>query len=281
MNFLEAIFSFVFGDGDPNAGMDTKRWAQVGSIIQRSGGVVVAEQVAPYVNMERRPDVDGSVPDESHMIPVLQRFEGEPIVDDVGNLLYWFPKLQEGGASGESTLGAQYPRDGGFWEESTWRFSGATIWQKVLVVVLGAINLAGVWALVSLFSDLDVAPTWMEVMNADEFTGKIILLTIYLLPSLKLFASLIFAVPAVRLVCNFSRNVAIKRRNELRRQAAAHLNSDAKDVVCKLSNAAQLAASKVDPRTLKVVYTTEIDLDLQEDRYAVEFDQKLGKLDEK
>lgn len=29
MNFFEAIFSFVFGDGDPNDDFDEKRWKMV------------------------------------------------------------------------------------------------------------------------------------------------------------------------------------------------------------------------------------------------------------
>ena len=31
MNFLEAIFSFVFGDGDPNESYEDRRWRLVSS----------------------------------------------------------------------------------------------------------------------------------------------------------------------------------------------------------------------------------------------------------
>lgn len=34
MNFLEAIFSVVFGDGDPNKEFDDKRWNLIGQYIQ-------------------------------------------------------------------------------------------------------------------------------------------------------------------------------------------------------------------------------------------------------
>ena len=30
MNFFEAIFSYVFGDGDPNVGWEEERWQTVG-----------------------------------------------------------------------------------------------------------------------------------------------------------------------------------------------------------------------------------------------------------
>ena len=45
MNFFEAVFSFVFGDGDPNKDFEAKRWALAGLAIQKSGGVVAADQV--------------------------------------------------------------------------------------------------------------------------------------------------------------------------------------------------------------------------------------------
>ena len=39
MNFLEAIFSFVFGDGDPNMSFEERRWRALGEHIQVSGRV--------------------------------------------------------------------------------------------------------------------------------------------------------------------------------------------------------------------------------------------------
>jgi hypothetical protein len=35
MSFLEAVFSFVFGDGDPNMDWEERRWRALGSHIQR------------------------------------------------------------------------------------------------------------------------------------------------------------------------------------------------------------------------------------------------------
>ncbi len=34
LSFVESIFSFVFGDGDPNADFDARRWAALGRLIQ-------------------------------------------------------------------------------------------------------------------------------------------------------------------------------------------------------------------------------------------------------
>lgn len=52
MNFLEAIFSWVFGDGDPNADYDRRRWQAAGRYIQSRGGTVVAEELAPFLDLK-------------------------------------------------------------------------------------------------------------------------------------------------------------------------------------------------------------------------------------
>ena len=72
MNFFEAVFSFVFGDGDPNRDFEQRRWALVGLAIQKNNGVVTAEQLAPF--LERDEDSRGT-DDESFVLPALTRFQ--------------------------------------------------------------------------------------------------------------------------------------------------------------------------------------------------------------
>jgi hypothetical protein len=74
MNFFEAVFSFVFGDGDPNLEFEKKRWELVGKAIQKNKGVVTAEQLAPYLDA-------AGYEDESFVLPALTRFEGTPEVN--------------------------------------------------------------------------------------------------------------------------------------------------------------------------------------------------------
>ncbi|NJM96466.1 MAG: hypothetical protein HC800_03980, partial [Phormidesmis sp. RL_2_1] len=50
LQFLEAIFSFLFGDGDPNADLDERRWRTIGNVISNHDGAIVAEQLAPYLD---------------------------------------------------------------------------------------------------------------------------------------------------------------------------------------------------------------------------------------
>ncbi|NEO65193.1 MAG: hypothetical protein F6J98_34280, partial [Moorea sp. SIO4G2] len=42
MNFLEAVFSFLFGDGNPNSDLEERRWQTIGTVIRNSGGAVAA-----------------------------------------------------------------------------------------------------------------------------------------------------------------------------------------------------------------------------------------------
>lgn len=97
MDFLEAVFSFVFGDGDPNADFERKRWALVGLCIQKNDGVVTAEQLAPFLD---RDELSIGTDDESFVLPALTRFNGAPEVDPAsGEIVYRFEDL-------ESTAGA-------------------------------------------------------------------------------------------------------------------------------------------------------------------------------
>ena len=71
---------------------------QVGNYIQHKGGVVTAEELAPFLDV--RPagkDADSIVVDESYVVPALVRFGGSPEVDKDNNLIYRFPSLQKTG----------------------------------------------------------------------------------------------------------------------------------------------------------------------------------------
>ncbi|KAJ7538169.1 hypothetical protein O6H91_11G036900 [Diphasiastrum complanatum] len=92
LNFFESIFSFVFGDGDPNDGLADLRWKLIGDKIAAEGGIVSAEELAPLLDPPTLKE--SAKEDESYVLPVLVRFDGQPIVDDEGNILYSFPSLQ-------------------------------------------------------------------------------------------------------------------------------------------------------------------------------------------
>jgi len=115
MSFFESVFSFVFGDGDPNKQLlaDT-RWQLIGEAIAEKGGSIVAEQIAPYLDP---PSMPGDSADDRRrsldaaMLPVLLRFKGQPEVGPGGDIVYVFPDLQESRAAGELILGEVSTKD--------------------------------------------------------------------------------------------------------------------------------------------------------------------------
>jgi hypothetical protein len=48
MGFLESVFSYIFGDGNPNAELEEKRLGLVANMIRENKGAVTAEQLAPF-----------------------------------------------------------------------------------------------------------------------------------------------------------------------------------------------------------------------------------------
>jgi len=92
LSFLETIFSFVFGDGNPNRNLENRRWETIAQRISQSGGAVVAEQLTPYLDVPlNKFDTD----EDQYVLPVLVRFNGSPQVTDDGQLIYTFPELQK------------------------------------------------------------------------------------------------------------------------------------------------------------------------------------------
>jgi len=77
LSLPEAIFSFVFGDGDPNVVLRAARLRALAGVIRSKGGAVVAEELAPYLDPP-----DGSTPsrsplvDESWVVPALHELGG-------------------------------------------------------------------------------------------------------------------------------------------------------------------------------------------------------------
>ncbi len=83
---------------------------QLGRLIAAKGGVVTAEEMAPYLDLPK----GGAQPDdEGYVVPALVKFGGHPEVDDRGNLLYTFPDLQKSGGASQVRLPARNPASAG------------------------------------------------------------------------------------------------------------------------------------------------------------------------
>ncbi|XP_073357466.1 uncharacterized protein At5g03900, chloroplastic isoform X4 [Aegilops tauschii subsp. strangulata] len=177
MSFIESVFSFVFGNGDPNDGLEERRWKMIGQYISSNGGVVTAEELAPYLDVPAPAEQTNSKDDESFILPVLLRFQGHPLVDDQGNILYRFPSLQrtassKGGGSREyvgtrwSTMSSGIEK---FMEEKPWEFSKANALERAMVAGLGGLNLFGVIILGNLLKQMTMTPGGLISFAAQLF----------------------------------------------------------------------------------------------------------------
>jgi len=143
LNFLEAVFSFLFGDGNPNSKLEERRWQQIGTVITNNQGAVVAEQIAPYLdNLGEKYQQEY----EDYMLPVLVRYNGKPQVSPDGQIVYYFPELQV-----QASKKIDEPVDF-FLEENLWQFSAASSGQIMMSAGLGVLNLVGALALGNLLT---------------------------------------------------------------------------------------------------------------------------------
>jgi len=181
MNFLEAIYSYVFGDGDPNQDVTSRQIAAAAEIIRSNGGAVVAEQLAPVLAAPPSPPPLGRDPelafgeevvvDESYVLPVVSTLNGRATVDeDSGAIVYVFDELQSSGLAlppgaaayderflaGDAS-GAIVKLDNGALGEYDTTFSRASQGQLVMAGALGAANLLLAGA-VAFYSTVGLTP---------------------------------------------------------------------------------------------------------------------------
>jgi hypothetical protein len=236
LNFLGAVFSFLFGEANPNARLEELRWRSIGQVIRKNQGAITAEQVAPYLE-EALPQ------SEDHILPVLVRFNGIPEVSEIGDIVYRFPDTQ--------TVAQQrkFKHLPPYLQEKNRRFSGATKQQVGLICALGALNFAGIFFIGALLKGL-------TSFGLLAFVGSVYGL-------LAVYAGGFVTIPLVRLLWLQWTNRQIAMRNEKRRQRLTWLHSE--DATRKLGFAQQFQVQ----RTLSeadMVYNTEEDLLDQEIR---------------
>lgn len=265
MNFFEAVFSFVFGDGDPNLGFDGRRWESIGKYIRYKGGVVAAEEIAPFLDLPagHTRNRNALYVDESYMLPVLARLRGEPKVDESGRILYYFPALQQIGSRVDSS---RRPTTVAAFERP-WKMTAATGSQQTLAILLGTANFIGVYALGRLLAipsnQLALIRSGMGwVMNAMPFFG--------------LYAAAFFAIPLLRWLLISRRNAAIQARNNAREEALTMLQRPDPELRGKLARASEQAQKKVF-RSEEAVFRTDREaLDPREiDNEAMDFERKM------
>ncbi|NJO81164.1 MAG: hypothetical protein HC827_23485 [Cyanobacteria bacterium RM1_2_2] len=266
MNFLEAIFSFLFGDGNPNADLEERRWQTIGTVIRNNDGAVAAEQIAPYLDDLGRPAQQEY---EDYMLPVLSRFNGRPEVSPDGQLVYHFPELQVTARQTKSHPVTAYLK------ELPWRFSQAGSGQIIAAVALGGVNLIGALVLGSLLADGSIA---QELGGFVEFVAGIYWLLLG-------YGTGFLGIPLARYFWVQGRNRKVDMRNQQRQERAVALNQATDAIQQKLDFARQFAAETVVSEA-DLAYTTEQDLTeqelLQADKIDAEWQRRLeGRQEER
>ncbi|KAL3532093.1 hypothetical protein ACH5RR_005614 [Cinchona calisaya] len=268
MNFIESVFSFVFGDGDPNQGIEEERWKLIGEYIASNGGVVTAEEIAPYLDIETTDRTD----DDSYILPVLLKFEGQPEVDEQGNILYRFPSLQRTAApqrSGRKEYVGKRWADwvGGdkFFKEKKWGFSKTSTSERAMVIGLGGLNLFGVIILGTMLKSMTVSPSGFISFVSDIF------------PLLQIYAGSFFAIPLFRWFFVQRSNTKIEKRNKAREQRARALELPDPSLRRKILSARDMAQRNYIGRD-RIIYSTDKDL-YEQDYETREWDRRFREIE--
>ena len=106
MSLPEAIFSFCFGDGDPNKALRAVRVRALAETIRANGNAVVAESLAPYLDPPSTPQkaLQAVNVDESWVLPAVQELGGKPEVRGDGTIVYVFDDLSVSALASEADL---------------------------------------------------------------------------------------------------------------------------------------------------------------------------------
>lgn len=257
MNFLEAVFSFLFGDGNPNADLEERRWKDIAQVIRNHNGVVVAEQIAPYLD-----DLGNqfSRETEDYMIPVLSKFDGIPEVSPEGELVYRFPELQV-------TAKQQHRKPvETYLAESPWTFSQASSGQISMSIGLGAVNVIGGGILGVLLQKPEVQEIVADLGGLVGFVDSIYWLLIA-------YGIAFLTLPLVRYFWLQRRNQKVQRRNAERQERAVEFERLEPQLRPKLDYARQFAQQTA-IGTDDLAYTTEKDIAQQEFEQSDKIDQE-------
>jgi len=209
-NFLYDCFSFLFGDGNPNANLEERRWQAIAQLIRKDNSSVTADQLAPYT---------GTAPDnEDAVLPILVRFDGQPVVTESGNIIYRFPALQT-----TAIIGSASNTTKPYLNELPWQFSRANADSVVWIVVLAALNFLGSWWL------------FFETSRIPELAFAMPLIVL-----LVTYGTAFVAIPAIRYMFIQALNKKIEARNKVRQEYAARLNNPDEKLRNKLLEAKKM-----------------------------------------
>lgn len=259
-SFLLNCFSFLFGDGDPNEGLEEKRWQVIAQVIKRNGNVVTAEQLAPYTGANPK--------DEDAVLPVLVRFNGRPEVTSKGRIAYVFESLQ-------TTAADQKVNPPAYLQEFPWKFSNVPGGELLPVYIVAGFNLAGayvVWNFLHLPLTVvgeNVSSDGLALLANALASGGLG----WLANALLAYAIAFVTVPTVRAIINSFRNRGIDARNIQRFRYAQIVQHPDAELADKLVEVAQFRLRDKRMSEKDIVFTTEKDARDQDDDLSDKFKQ--------
>ncbi len=228
-NFLYNCFSFLFGDGDPNANIEERRWQTIAQLIRQHNGAITIDQLSPYI---------GSNPNnEDAILPVLVRFDGTPAVSDTGNIVYLFPSLQ---ATAAISLQNKPGTHLNYLNEFPWQFSQLEIESMAWVILLAGANFFGSWWL------------YLQAIKIPTLTTLAPLLLI-----LVIYGTLFVTIPLIRFLVIQILNVRIEASNKLKEEYASKLIHPDQKLRTKLSEARQMSLTGRQIKSDGLVYDTQ------------------------
>ncbi|MFM2304522.1 MAG: hypothetical protein RLZZ135_1934 [Cyanobacteriota bacterium] len=238
LNFLEAVFSVLFGDGNPNADLEQRRWSYIGNLIHRQQGVAIGEQIAPYLD-DLGQGFDREY--ENYMLPVLMKFNGIPEVSPTGQLVYHFPDLQ-------TTLKdapEEFVRLPQCLRERKWKFSKANYTQIRWAIGLFIANIVGIEILAIMLG---------KYLISGSIGAAMLVLNIYGIG--------LVIIPSIRYFWVKYQDLQVRRRNCNRHQQVSLLKQS--DLIKEKLNYAKQFAKQHKITDRDIIYTTEEDALLQE-----------------
>lgn len=264
-NIFLDCYSFVFGDGDPNPDLEERKWRKLAELIKRNNGVLVCEQLAPYL---------GRKPKEDDMIPVMVHFDGTPEVTDSGNLVYAFPQASISFAGQSQHSEAKVDEDAGSLQERYWRQTGISTASNVWISSLALLNAVSMFALLVFvcyyetaykmiflpivwFLEQHLMWLWHALVGLFHILFGLFhliglwgiiggtLAMIVIAPCLFLLSWFFVIYPPLRFLVNQIKNIPIWLRNEQRRRLAVELTRPSKELSLKLIEAQEHSPVKI------------------------------------
>ena len=231
-NFFLDCFSFLFGDGRPNSNLQDIRWAQIARVIKAYGGVVSAEQLAPFL--------DGDQSDSGMILNALAQFNGHPEVTRSGYIVYVFPDFM----NDKFVPPIANVRSEPYLHEDGWKFSALPTHTIIVVTTLAFLNFAGSWWLFGHIASIHMLHTLAIVID--------VLLT---------YAIVFLAIPAVRIVAIWVLNERIRQRNNRRLHAFELLNNPSVAIRQEIEEAREIKVEQLSlmRQDKRIIYTSEKD----------------------